>query len=76
MDAADVYDALEKLTREVVPPGHAQAQLLSEISKSRAERPDTPPAKGLLHELEQISDVALYKEEHSRLIKDIVFFWV
>lgn len=75
MDAADVYDALEKLAREVVPIGQDQSNFLSEISKYRTERPEDPPAKGLLHELKQISDIAMYREEHSRLIKDIVFNW-
>jgi hypothetical protein len=73
MEPVELYQALEKLAREVVPPGDKRDAILRDIEYFRRTRPNDPPGKGLLGSITEAGDRNLYSTEHSDLVHDIAF---
>ncbi|MBS0309386.1 MAG: hypothetical protein JSS58_10490 [Proteobacteria bacterium] len=76
MDAQNFYIAIETLVKEAVPDGLERVRLLNELEKFRLLRPDNPPAKGLMADVELVISKRLITERHANLIKEIAHYWI
>jgi len=75
MNPDALYDAIEKLAREVVPPGKDQQEILKEVKRFRLSHPLRPPGKGLLAMVTTAGVEERYTASHQALVHDIAYHY-